>query len=522
MRGSVVSTLTGAYTHTRPDVTIGPDDAILFLRTYNSNDPRVTPLGPNWTHSYHIRLTRPTDGSNDLVLTGPQGRTDRHVARADGTFAPRPDVDITLAGEWDGTYVATHGDGTVWHFSAGGQLFGVRDRRGRQTQLTYDASGRLVAISDPHRRGFLSLEYEGDRLVAVLDWLAPRRSVRYAYDERGRLSAVTDRAGHTTRYAYAAHPDGDRLATIVDARGHTAAALSYDAEGRVSVRRDARGQERTMAYAVGRDGARATTHTYPPSGFAPGFRAAVTDSYDADDRLVRRVTRSAPDDEPIVEEWTYDGPRQRRKMTTGGATTRPPGAPSGQRPPAGAGPPDPAGVLRRNVAIAARDAAAVERDEVDRPVVLAAATGRALFDDPTVGRWRVGYDAEDRPTAIEALDGHHEVWRYRYDAVGNLVEAAGPTETSRYAYDEGDRLVECASEAGVVRYGYDDRGNVARVVASPPGRDGPDQVVEYAYEGLGRLRRVSEYAQWPDRRGPARVTELAYDADGRATAFGLP
>src|SRR5205085_4220318 len=83
-----VHTLTGNYSYAQVDAQIagrGPSPA--FARGYNSDDTRVGPLGPGWTHGYNIRLRSPGDGTGDLILVGPQGRSDRYTyVPATGAF----------------------------------------------------------------------------------------------------------------------------------------------------------------------------------------------------------------------------------------------------------------------------------------------------------------------------------------------------------------------------------------------------------------------------------------------------
>src|SRR6266511_247238 len=77
-----VHTLTGSYITSRVDTRIrGRGPAPLFVRTYNSNDTRIGPLGPGWTHSYAMRLADPGDASGAVILVGPQGRSDRYTDR---------------------------------------------------------------------------------------------------------------------------------------------------------------------------------------------------------------------------------------------------------------------------------------------------------------------------------------------------------------------------------------------------------------------------------------------------------
>jgi YD repeat-containing protein len=145
-----VHTFTGSFTEQHQDVAIpGRGPAIAFTRTYNSNDPRVGPLGPGWTHSYATRLVDAGDGSGDLYLVGPQGRSDRYALESDGSYTAPASILTSLVAESDGSYTARHKDQSTWRFDAGGRLTAVVDRHGNTSSLTYDGSGNLTAIADP-------------------------------------------------------------------------------------------------------------------------------------------------------------------------------------------------------------------------------------------------------------------------------------------------------------------------------------------------------------------------------------
>ncbi|MBI3978817.1 MAG: hypothetical protein HY331_11590 [Chloroflexi bacterium] len=179
-RGDPVHTLTGAFAYGRVDLAIaGRGPSPTFARSYYSDETREGPLGPGWTHSYHVRLTSAGDGTGDLILTGPQGRSDRYTHNADGSYTPRPGVLTTLVENADGTYTATHPDQSTWTLRSDGKLMALADRYGNQSALSYNAAGQLTAIGDPAGRGVLTLTYDQatGRLASVSDWMSPPRTV---------------------------------------------------------------------------------------------------------------------------------------------------------------------------------------------------------------------------------------------------------------------------------------------------------------------------------------------------------
>jgi RHS repeat-associated protein len=313
--GDPVNTFEGSYGATFEDTAIpGRGPAISFGRSYNSNDTRVLTLGPGWTHSYSTHLDSPNDGTYDIILVGPQGRSDRY-AKSGAKFVAPVGVHRTLVHNPDGTYVAQDTSLAQWFFDSAGKLMKIQDRYGNASTLTY-AGGLLTGISDPAGRGSLSLQYTGGQLTSVTDWASPPRSVTYQYDGNSRLWKVTDREGKTTTYGY----DGtsQRLAGITDARGHTALALTYDGSGRVLTQKDARGvatgDQTSFDYVVNGDGSRSTTVTYPVTSFEPTFHPTLVDAYASTGFLTQR-TSGPSSSETLTEQYTYDLAGNRTSVT---------------------------------------------------------------------------------------------------------------------------------------------------------------------------------------------------------------
>jgi RHS repeat-associated protein len=315
--GDPVNSYNGSLTTSHTDVAIpGRGPSIAFDRTYNSNDPRVGPLGPGWTHVYDTRLVLADAARGDMYLNGPVGRSDRYVLQGDGSFTPPPGIHRSLVKNADGTFTATDKDQTAWQFDTGGRLSAIADRFGNTSALTYGAGGLLTGISDPAGRGSLTLGYTSGRLTSLTDWASPARTVTYQYDGSGRLWKVTDRENHTTTYTY----DGtsSRIATIADGRGTTILSNTYDAQGRVATQKDARGlitgEATTVAYVDNGDGTTTTTLTLPPTSFEPSFHPTLADTYDANGWLTTRVTRPSST-ETLTQAYTYDALGNRTSIT---------------------------------------------------------------------------------------------------------------------------------------------------------------------------------------------------------------
>jgi RHS repeat-associated protein len=316
--GDPVGTFTGALNYTVVDAAIpGRGPTVSFARSYNSNDTRVSTMGPAWRHNYNISLVSPGGATDDATLIGPQGRSDLYDGSS-GSFIAPIGVHRTLVRNGDDTYTATDKSNTQWLFDSTGRLTSIRDRFGNTSTLSYDGSSRLSTVSDPAGRGVLTLSYTNGLVTSITDWRSPARSANYGYDASGRLETVTDREGKTTTYGY----DGTsaRLATITDAANHVALTSTYDAQGRVATQKDARGlvtgDVTTFDYVVNQDGTRQTTATSPTTSFEPSFHPTLVDSYDGNGALLSRVTRPSSA-QTVTESFTYDTQGNRTSVTDG-------------------------------------------------------------------------------------------------------------------------------------------------------------------------------------------------------------
>jgi YD repeat-containing protein len=121
--------------------TVGPD--LTIARTYNSLDPRTdTAFGQGWTSRLDTQLVEDLDGSRNVVVTLPSGRTIRFGRNNDGTYAPPEGENYTLVySSGPGTYTLRDGSGTRWEFNAWGRLRAIVDPAGLVEELEYDDAG---------------------------------------------------------------------------------------------------------------------------------------------------------------------------------------------------------------------------------------------------------------------------------------------------------------------------------------------------------------------------------------------
>ncbi|WP_410595427.1 LamG-like jellyroll fold domain-containing protein [Amycolatopsis sp. lyj-23] len=164
----------GDYTSTATDASVavaGP--ALRITRSYNSLDPRTTSLfGSGWSTAYDMVATPDNDGSGNVVVTYPDGRTLRFGLNPDGTsFAPPQGTYATFSPVFAGGYTLTDRGGTTYTFGrqagTNWQLTTVTDADGRTETLTYGTGGALSTITNTAGNRSLHLTWSGTHVSQV-------------------------------------------------------------------------------------------------------------------------------------------------------------------------------------------------------------------------------------------------------------------------------------------------------------------------------------------------------------------
>jgi RHS repeat-associated protein len=215
--GSEVFLHSGEEVLTREDLVIPGRAGMDFRmdRTYRSRLDYNGPLGHGWTFRY-----------NETLFFEPNGDVTRFTGRShgstwtltpDGTYAAPPGHFGLLLREPDGTFLLVESDGFQRLYRPeDGRVFCHIDRYGNRMLFDYDDRGNLARVIDVFGRE-IQFVFEPfadgvDRLVRIEDFMG--RQVRYEYDERGDLMAVTTPAvtgtstgndfpeGRTERYTY--------------------------------------------------------------------------------------------------------------------------------------------------------------------------------------------------------------------------------------------------------------------------------------------------------------------------------
>lgn len=390
---------------------------------------------------------------------------------------------------------------------------GILHSRGKSVSFVRDGQGRITRITDPAGH-FLSYEYDvrgdlrsftdqsghrtlygynDDHGLLTIQDPGGRPPSRSEYDERGRLIRFTDPTGRTITYQ---HNLDTRQEVVIDAEG-AATVFEYDASGNLVRTTDAAGGVTTATF-DGRDNKLSETDPL-------GNRRTWT--YDALDNMT-----SETDPLGNVTRYTYNS---LRKILT---VTDPSGRVTSHTYDAHGNPTsttDPLGRVRQSIYTGG---------------LLTAAS------DPTGAVRQYQYDGNGRLIQETDPAGHRTTWTY--DANGNKLSETTTQTTpggvrtvvTRFEYDRQNRLVKTIHPDGSVSSTvYDSLGNPVEEV-DPLGRRTiheldaagrrirtvlPDGTAEEtAYDGTGR--RTSQ----TDPEG--RTTRFAYDGVGRLVQVTHP
>ncbi len=379
--------------------------------------------------------------------------------------------------------------------TADGRVFDL-DRNTGITRIQ-DTNGNALTITDAgivHSSG-PSVAFVRDPLGRITRMTDPAgHTLTYAYDpDTGDLVAVTDPLANRTTFTYDTRHN---LREIHDPLGRRPLRAEYDDDGRLVAVTDAAGQRTTF----GHDLASRQEVVTDRLGHSSGVE------YDARGNVVRRT-------DPLgnVTTATYD-PRDNPLSIT-----------------------DPLGHTQRFTYDAA-DNVLTETDPLAHPVTYTynSRNQELTRTDPLGGTIRRAYDAKGNVVTLTDVLGH--ATGYTYDDRGNLLTTVDPLgTTSTFEYDASGRQLGAIDPLGhVTTYGYDASGNRASETRTRTTAGGAIEVVRttYVYDALNRLVQTVQpdgstrttydgVGQIVAVERPAGRTTYAYDEQGRLISTGL-
>jgi YD repeat-containing protein len=248
----------------------GLGGGLTLVRTWNSllrlSLSSVGLFGPDWRSTYEEHIY--VDDDSTIAYARGDGSVWNFVSGASGTFSPVPPANALFtfrpvapanttaslfysATNWTLTF--QNGEQRVFDGKSG-NLLSIIDRNGNTTQLSYDASYRLVTVTDPASRHlYFSYASPTSYLVtAVTSDVGV--SLSYSYDTQGRLIQYTKPDRTTVSFQYN-DPNPTLITAVLDANGKVLESHTYDSQ--------ARGLTSSRA-----GGVEAVTITYPAGSLA--------------------------------------------------------------------------------------------------------------------------------------------------------------------------------------------------------------------------------------------------------------
>lgn len=370
------------------------------------------------------------------------------------------------------------GQQTTMVYDLDGKISSSRDANGVTTTFTYDVEDRLTHKSTPD--GAVDSTYTAAGLRnTVVD---ARGTTAYAYDNRGRVSRVTEPDGRAVSYTYDAA--GNRL-TVATPAGVTS--YTYDLANRLT---QVTGAEGVVTYGYDDAGNRLLLTN------ANGTSAVYT--YDSRNRLTDLVNQRADGSVITGHHYTLGAAGNRLRATEDGGRSVDFGYD---------------GVYRLTSEVAVDPVGnRTTTHTYDR-------AGNRLTKTENGVTTGYVYDADDRLLTEGATT-------YAYDANGNLTSRIDAGGQTLYAYDSLGRLARVTAPGGVTQYVYDADGN--RVQKSSGGtvsnylvdRGARHAAVLVETDGAGAVRATYTYGDdlLAMRRGGAMSF---YHFDGQLSTRAL-
>ncbi|MER8105536.1 DUF6531 domain-containing protein [Kitasatospora sp. NPDC094016] len=509
-RGDPVNTLTRSENEQATDATLAaPGVPFALTRTYSSDAaaPANSPLGAHWSFPYSASVQ--DQGGSTVQVTLETGAQVTFNRDSSGNLTPTNGVRSVLTGSPTTGYRLTTLDKRTLGFDPSGRLTSWVDLNGAGLTLAYSGIQTTPSTITDSAGHVVTLTYAASSPLLTTVALPDGRSVGYGYTNR-LLTSVTDLTGGTTTYAY---DTAGRLTGITDPAGHQIMSTSYDANGLVVSQKDANGHTtaftgnaaangystytdanggqwsdyytgsqlyrsvdpygKKTAYAY--DGNQRLSQVLDPDGHLTQF------NYDAAGHLTTRTLADGS-----TESWTYDNAGNQTSHTTPGgakttATYDSANHLTSQTDPGGG---------KTAYTYTAKGQLASKTTPADRTTTYAYDTAGNLLSvtDPAGNRTSYTYDSAGRRMSVT-------------DPRGNTAGANPAGYTTSYAYDNADRVLSITdASGGKTLHGYDSVGNRTSVT-DPLGNK-----TAYTYDNAHHLLTSTDAA--------GNQTSYTYDANG--------
>jgi len=255
--------LTGDTYITEADIRLpGLGGGLTLARTWNSipftSRGSLGMFGPNWISTFeesvfvdtdsYVKYLRGDGGVWSFLYSGSSGQN--FLFSTGGPASQTAQLSTGATSQSSTNWTLTFQNGETRSFDGTtGKILSIVDRNGNTTQFTYDASYRLVTVTDPAAR-HLYFHYSTPSPYLVTSVTSDFGvSLTYSYDSQNRLSLVTE-------------PDNSTLSFQYDSQSHITAVLDGNGKVLESHTYNGCGQGLTSARA---GGAEAVTVSYSQS-----------------------------------------------------------------------------------------------------------------------------------------------------------------------------------------------------------------------------------------------------------------
>ena len=392
----------------------------------------------------------------------------------------------------DGLLAVPSKDGSeVYFFDGRGRHVRTQDGLSNTVlwRFAYDDAGRLSSVTDADDQ-VSRIERDGAGNPTAIVAPSGQRTA-LSVDARGRLEEITDSAGKRTKLGY---DDKDRLASLKDRRGGDHSFL-YDDEGRLIRDQDPTGKAQTLS----------RTET------AAGYIVTLTSP---EGRKTRWEVGLRPTGEAFLETTTPSGAKTMSWVGIDGVRhqERPTGETialtQGPDPRWGFYVPVTTQLVRRSplgrtaTTTAVRDVELA--DETDPLSVVSLTDTITTNGRPVVLR----YDAATRTQSVRTAEGRTTT--KTYDAKGHVVKLDPGSRMApiTYEYDDRGMLRRSAQGNRSLRWEPDSRGRPGAQI------DAKGRRTEFTYDGADRIIEV--------KRPRGGIERYEYDAEGARTAVVSP
>jgi len=501
-----VNVVNGNLLHMRPEFTIpGRGLPLSVVFTYNSSGSEDSPFGYGWQMNYSLSYATDNDNGN-VSITRADGRVDRFIKQADGTFNSTLGVRDRLEALSQGYRLTVwrdaannNGDYAAYSFDSPDHVYvtKIEDRNGNALTFSYNEAKQLTQIIDGSDRT-LSFAYTDDRLATITD--RQGRQWQYQYDAAGNQVKVIYPWGGTIQCAYAS--ENPILTRITNANGHTTA-FAYDEYKVTSVTNPLNDTVFTFDYDQNNstrvtDGkGNGTSYTYDDQqrvvSVADALGHDATRTWDDNNWLTASTNRNGstttitrdPSGNPLTvtnplgHTTTYAWEPAYRRTTK---LTDPQGRTTGFQY-------DTQGNLIKTTDALGHATAYTYDSHGQRLTRTDRRNNTTVYTYDNFGNLTKGTNALDQETS------------YAYDAAGNrLSQTNGNGQTTHYAYDALNRVIRKTTPMGSTwLYAYDALGNLVKRT------DADGQITTYTYNALGQRTKTT----YPDGH-----VDWEYDAIG--------